>query len=299
MKFRTLVCLSLVLCAACAGGDSLPGDTPSALHEADPDLVTQAEALGFELVPFGSMLEAELEIAYQERLRLCMKTKGFDLFAVGFGTNLPPTQVGTITFSDGRSIPHDEMASAFGFGVVEEILIFVRDPEGLNTNEGIDPNSNYVKSLSQSGQEKYWDSLHNEAYGCVPVVASSFERPLAIYDYDELMEQAYKDPRIVEFVETWVSCIQEKGYDFADPGDPPDYFEAEVQRIMDEANSRIGDYESTQWTTALRDLTLALEKLQTEEIRVALASESCGGTSYENQRLFDKVVLEIQSQVDG
>ncbi len=67
---------------------------------------------------------------------------------------------------------------------------------------------------------------------------------------------------------------------------------------MDDANARIREIQSAQWSTALRDLTLALEELQTEEIRVALASESCGGTSYENQRLFDKVVLEIQSQVD-
>ena len=297
-KSKSLVCLILLFGAACTGGDPLPGNAPSTLHEADPVLVAQAEVFGFESVPFGSMLEEELEILYQERVRTCMITKGFDYFPVGFGSTRAPIQLGTVTFSDGRSIAHDEMASAFGFGVVEEILIFVRGAEGLKADENLDPNSEYIDSLSGSGKERYWDALHNEEHGRVPVVESSFEKPIVVHDYDESLELAYKDPRIIEFVDTWSSCIQAKGYDFSDPGDPPDFFETEARRIMDDANTRIRDYQPTEWTTALQDLTRALEELQSEEIRVALASESCGGTSYENQRLLDKVVLEIQSQVD-
>ncbi len=84
-KFESLVCLSLLFGAACSGTDRLSGNTPSALPEADPVLVTQAE----------------------------------------------------------------------------EILIFVRDPEGLKADDNLDPNSTYVDTLSESGQENYWEALHS------------------------------------------------------------------------------------------------------------------------------------------
>lgn len=298
-KFRPLVYLCLLAGVACGAADGeSPSHAASAVRPADPALIAQAEALGFESVPFGSIHEEELEILYQQRLQICMQTHGFEYFPVGFNSTNPPTRVGTFTFSDGRSIAHDEMAAAYGFGVVEEMLIFVRDPEGLEIEDDFDPNTEYVNSLSDSAQERYWAAFDDEESGCAPVVEASFGGPPVIYDYDELLDLAYEDLRIVEFVDSWSSCIRAEGYEFSDPGDPLDFFEEETRRVMDEVNARMRADPNVQFSTAQRDLIAALETLQREEIEVAQASESCGGTAYENQRLLDEIILGIQAQED-
>lgn len=297
--FRSLVCAVVLLTAACEGRQTWTSDdTISNSSPPSPALIAQTEELGFEFIPFGSMPEEELEVLYQERLQICMQAHGFDYFPVGFWSTYPPVQVGTHVFSDGRRITHDEMAATFEFGIVEEMLIFVRDPEELQRKENLDPNMAYINSHSDLAQTRYWTAFDDDEIGCTSVVAASFGRSSATYDYDELVELAYEDPRITEFIESWSSCIQAKGYEFSDPGGPPDFFEEVTRRILDEANVRMQEDSNSQILTAQQNLIIALEALQRKEIEVALASESCGGTAFENQRLLDQVMLEIQTQVD-
>jgi len=290
-----LVALSLVG-ASCSSPSSAADDVAEPIGQpSDSELLAVAEGLGFDEVPFGSMTTEEAEFAFFDRVQTCMAVRGFEYFPPFSMISTVP-EPGVVTLRDGTRINHEVMARDYGFGVVQQIIEFVQEPEEAETSDGLDPESAYLETLSEDAQQQYWFARLDDSSGCEPVVAASFEAPINKVDYDTLLDLAYKDPDVVVFVDAWVVCMGLQGYDYTNPGDPIAFFEKGAYLVLEEENSKLATLtEQGAIAEARAEVVRRLQELQDQEIAVAVASQECSGSGYENQALLDDVMLKIQA----
>lgn len=236
-----------------------------------------AEFLGqgdFVSDPEGAQARwAEEERERQEVIASCMQAQGFEYTPVDY------SQLNTFD-QDIEDWGSDEWVAEWGFGITTQR--FSQQQVGPNlkgwddtrveaeAEEFVDPNQDYIESLSQEEQEAYFEALHGdqsffeglddpslsdeerdalfedvawEPQGCEGEAYSQDANFSFYQDFeDELqdMEKRFEaDPRVAERRQDVTSCVGDKGLDYTDMESLYERFEDELQDMDPYAN---GDF---------------------------------------------------------
>ncbi len=295
---RTLPVVALVLGAAltlsaCSGG---PGGGGEKLTWEDSPL---QEYLG---VVYGDYDEDDFAKQQQETEELvaqCMSEEGFDYIPVDQSQN-------SVNFDD-EDRETLEWVSEFGYGVnltQEEQEELYGSPEDF-----VDPNQDYVMSLSESEMTEYYAVLYgqqdevmdpDEEYvynwedaGCYGWAQHEIQGDQAyeqeqfqeIFDsMNSLYEDTQKDPRLKELNGEWASCMADAGYD-----EFKLQFDA-AQSIYDKQNSYWEENPEGEGPDEAQ-----IKEWRDEEVKVAVADFECKEkTDYTNASL--KIQFELEEE---
>lgn len=246
------VVVSLLLLAACGGGDGsdavAAGDAPVGQDEWRELPLTQA--MGWD--DFGPGNEEEFEAQEREIQELtvdCMVALGFEY--------QPIEQSGGFSFDPYAELDVEwgtrEFAEQYGLGMS---TFFEQEQEMFASDGGdefVDPNQDYVESLSDSERDAYYLALYGESpeideslsdeemneifedfvpTGCESEARAEVYGPGffgggaqsdAMQEFNDLQQDLYErieaDPRVVEAQSEWQACMSEAGHDFSDEQD--------------------------------------------------------------------------------
>lgn len=254
-----LVALALAV-SACGSGDEATTDAgaPSPIAEflGQADFATDPEAAEAQVI--------EQERARQEVIAQCMQEQGFEYVAqdpsqfISFGSEME--EYGT-----------DEWIAKWGFGITTQY--FSQDqvgPDLLGYDESafgpdeefVDPNQDYVESLSDSEREAYYEALYGdpdafptfdeslseeeieaqmedfrfEPQGCEGEAFTSQDSSFAFYqefqdELEEMSERIQADPRVLERTTELRDCVADKGHDFESMEKVYERFYADMEKI--------------------------------------------------------------------
>lgn len=203
----------------------------------------------------------------EELIASCMKQEGWEY---------TPVQYPDDNFAEYTDEDQLEQIKREGLGVAYWILNPNGDPAATEapTDEWVDPNQEYVESLTEDERLDYQDSLYGtqeeqealqttevdpetgeeystsfgygagcqgEAYDAVygedPTNSPDYWEAVSEF-YDELQIRTESDPRIVELNENWSKCMKDTGHDFADQEKFYDYVYTDLQ---ERATEILGD----------------------------------------------------------
>jgi hypothetical protein len=223
------------------------------------DKAETAERSPLEQLFGGEESPAELrkkQLQQEEVVAQCMKDAGWEYTPVDYSSQFP---------DDGgeEDYASPEFAKKYGYGIVHNYEIYelpYLDENGEYTGEGpgggfVDPNQEYVGSLSQEEQDDYYAALYGEpiteeASG-EDVTADTILVPspeeqgcqgkaqLEVYGdqpwndedfnvrYEELLQQLENDPRVEEAEIAWSDCLYEidPSYDLLTPEETYQFME--------------------------------------------------------------------------
>jgi hypothetical protein len=170
----------------------------------------------------------------EETVAECMAEQGFDY------TPMDPTTQGGMSFSS-EDLDVEwgsrEFAEQYGYGITTDPFAELQgsqpEPE---PEEYVDPNAEYIESMSESEQQAYFEALHGnqempedpegeyeydwEQNGCYgkaqhEVYEIGMDDP-AITSLEEemnaLWEQTQQDPRVTKATTSWINCMGDAGY---------------------------------------------------------------------------------------
>lgn len=290
--------------AGCTGG------TSSASAEDGGPMTAFYEKLG------GSFEDEDYERQQREMEEIiaeCMAEQGFEY------TPNEPT-----SFEEPDDLPEwdsKEYAEQYGYGATTSDEIY-------GDEEYVDPNADYLASMSESEQNAFYEALYGvqpevdpeadpeaeieynwEDNGCSGKASHEvYEQEGSIWEDPEFTalsdemstewEAVLDEPKVSAAQEKWVECIAEAGFDFSSPDEPQ-------QEIYDELNAL--------WEAAAPDPEAAetdpeasyepdpaeMAKLKEKELKLAAADYACkessGFTKAQNeayaaieQRMWDK-----------
>lgn len=194
--------------AGCGGDDPASPATPVELED----------QLGF-----SESGVAERQSRVEGRIRDCMKAQGFDYVPVD-----PLAQRAALTGKAHMS--DEEFLAQFGYGIS---TLFGRG------NPQSDPNEQLRRSLGTADRAAYdralWgdnpgltfaEAIDNDAAteldGCTKKATEAVFGGAAVLStlqgkFDELEERITQDQRMVRAVERWSSCMEERGFRYAEP----------------------------------------------------------------------------------
>ncbi|WP_167050638.1 hypothetical protein [Salinibacterium sp. ZJ77] len=309
---RSSVVIAAVAAAALLTGCSGPGGGPAADEKSPIEKVLE-QLYGMDMSPEDQEKQwAEQNAKTEELVSECMQKEGFEY--------VPNTDNGGIVIGSGEEWKPDdrEWVSQYGYGAVNWPG---RDEQNQVDTEFVDPNSDYVMSLSESEQTAYYEVLYGtpienpdpdaeyewswEENGCYGWAQNELgdgdmelwnsEEAQAFFEaYGEFTESMEGDPRMVEASAAWVSCMSDAGYSgFSKQYDAQ-------QSIYDELNAF---YENqTEW---IED-DPALAAIGEKEIEIALADLDCREkTEYKKRsravqfELEEQFLAEHKSEVDA
>ena len=207
------------------------------------DTVSIASIMG---APTGEGVDwQDQERQVQEAIAACMREEGWEYIPVEY------PDAGT------EWTPEDELAQyqEQGFGIAWWTLNQGTEMENDPYADWVDPNQEYVESLSESEMTAYYESLYGtqeeqdaqmvtetdpetgeeyqtsygygtgcqgEAYQVVngddPTQTKGYWEAVQVY-YDELQERTSADPRIVELDQKWSACMKDKGFEYESQND--------------------------------------------------------------------------------
>ncbi len=311
----TVTALSLLLAACGGGGDG--GDTVAAgeppVGEDEWRELPLTQAMGWD--EFGPQNEDEFEAQEREIQELtveCMAALGFEYQPIeqpgGFGFN--PYEELDVEWGT------REFAEQYGLGMLtffeEEQEMFAEE----SADDFVDPNQDYVESLSDSERDAYYSALYgaspeideslseeeiNEIFedfvptGCESEARAEVYGPgffgdgaqsEAMQEFNDLQQDLYErveaDPRVVEVQAAWQACMSEAGHDFADEQD-----------MYESLNERMNEFDETQSFPG-EDLTPAEFEAMSEEELEALYSQP---PEFDRELLDELQALEIEVAV--
>jgi hypothetical protein len=246
------VVLALVA-GACARSAPSPGAASQArqLERILSGAATDAEADEFELrlAAHKSQLAAD-----------CMVREGYK-----YTPPNPRAVVDTTTNTDFASLPY---AKEYGFGVTST---------GGFRESADDPNTAYVKTLSQEAQQAYAKQLNTCQEKADAAGNRDFGTGAANSHYDSTDAKVRRDPRFVTAQADWASCARAKGYDLPTRLALIESFRARLAEVMKPIQQRamsdggIVDDELTR----LQNADPAFRKLRQDERAAAVETFPC------------------------
>lgn len=188
--------------------------------------------------------------AIEEAVAVCMREEGWEYIPVEY----PGMDEGVVEYSEEDEL---ERINREGMGVVYWTLHNDSDDPAYTDDfsEWVDPNQEYVESLTEAEMTAYYESLYGteeeqEALSTVEVDEETGEeytimtgagagcqgdayreiagddptQDPAFWDaaqpfFDEMYERLEADPRVAESNKKWAACMKEAGYDYKDQGD--------------------------------------------------------------------------------
>lgn len=264
---------ALALLASACGGDAAVTDAGADSPESIEDLEWEspiAEFLGedtsFDFSSDESQAEfAQQEAEAQEKIVLCMREEGFEY--------IPEDNSQFIDFSaEDEEIPYFSSAwiDKYGFGITTQRfaqsdvgpdLIGYDDSKFSDEamEEFVDPNQEYLDSLSEGEQEAYYEALwgnepeipegateaemqeiyqNHEPEGCQNDAyeelwgggQDSFYQEFAD-DLEALYERVEGDQRVIDYRAEVTTCVADKGFEYSDMESLYESFELKMEDI--------------------------------------------------------------------
>lgn len=286
--------IALTGCTASDAGPADPEDSPLGAY--------LAAAWGSDLSEEEQLEQFEKTNTEREELiAACMSDAGFEY--------VPDTNTGSLSFSADDTWNPDsrEWVAQYGYGMVNY--------PGMNEqpapeDEYVDPNADYVSSLTESEQTAYWEVLYGPAIpeeemnedgsyewdwtqgGCHGQAQHEMDGddPFSADEHKPLMDaintfytDAQNAPAFADLNAEWVACMDESGHSGF-------VAQADAQNSMnDELNAY---YESqTEWL----ENDPALEALAEKEVELALVDLDCREeTDFRDRQT--KIMAELEEQ---
>ncbi|GCE75818.1 hypothetical protein [Cellulomonas biazotea] len=283
-------CTVVVLLTACTSGGNAPSGNKTLTYEDSP-LSVYFEQLGGQPDEAESQEQARRA---EEVTAACMQEQGFEyrpqdvsaMFAEPADDGMP----------DWDSL---EFAEQYGYGATtgEEMS------QGQSAEEWVDPNADYVATMSEGEQQAYYAALYGE-----PQESTGEEEEVVEYDwtqagcqgkaqhevyeegqvwgdpaYKDLMDELSEiyntdtasDERLVAVGKAWSQCMADEGLDFEDP--------QAAQNSIYEAHGAIPFAEDGTQDAA------AIAELKEKELTTAVADRTC-----QIETRYTQVQLEVQ-----
>ncbi len=276
---------------AASSGGSDGDETRSIDSAANSDGAVQATERVFNLLLSPTNDESaeddlRFEEAVQDRIGPCMRANGFEWVE----WTLTLEQYEAL-----RGVPADPIAwtpasqSEPDYGIVvdyaEDLLA-----EAVLNDVAASPNDVIRSALSGAEAEAYDETLFGER-GCGPSAADAVRAELAVAPGLQPAESEilgrYRDELIsggvyAAIVDDWARCMRETGYD--DLGTPNDLY-GYFDRWIREASLAVGIRTSDSGYEVVIFDVEALDRLQADERRLALADSTCRTSSSYSERL--------------
>ena len=287
----TIVVAAVLLLAACGGGDD--GDTVAAgeapVSEEEWRALPLAQAMGWDELGPGSEEEWEAqEREVQELTAECMAALGFEYQPVDYGGGISFDPYAELDVEPGSR----EFAEQYGLGMM---TFFEQEQEAFGPGieeDFVDPNQEYVESLSDGERDAYFQALHgdfpeideslseeemNEIWedfvptGCESeaqreVFGAGFFGPgdqsETVQEFWELQEELFQrieaDPRIVDLRTEWQACMSEAGHDFTDEQDMYESLNERTNEFYESMSYPGDDLTPAEWEAMSEDELEAL-----------------------------------------
>lgn len=310
----SLLSLAVVSALALSGCSSEAGAGGGKLKYEDSPLAKYTMAL------YGDMDQEAFDAetaAIDKLIAVCMKDEGFEY--------LPGSQGGSVmvTSDDMEDRETEEWVASNGYGMFqsqEEMMAQQSESE-----EYIDPNADYIASLSESESSAYYETLYGpgpseeelaameegdgsyeynwETAGCMGTAghevrgedAYSDPKYKALFDNMNLLYSKIQDqPKMKELDKKWSSCMADAGHtEFPTKS-------SVFEKLNEEQNAYYETQEFDDQGTPLNVDDAKLAELKAMEIDVALADFKCSEKfDYAQQSLKAQFELETQFVEDN
>lgn len=274
------------------------------------------------------------QMRIEELVAQCMTEQGFEYTPVVYPMGDAVARDIAIAAGDELDWSSLEFAERYGYGITtnpwedQEVEPPVVDPP--IGEEWVDPNQDYVESMSEAEQQAYWAALYGdqskfedfteedwenyvwtwEDNGCQgwaqheinPEIwdegndGSQFEALWA--DMDAMYLSIQEDPRLTAAVDAWSACMAEAGHPgLTDIWSASNIIYEKVEPIWEEVYGQI-DYESDaeiDYEALDREVRERLSEFTDLEIEVAVADWHCKDDARYTD-IEDEVTREIQQQ---
>ncbi|WP_099332974.1 hypothetical protein [Actinomyces minihominis] len=301
-NFRTsavaILSVSVLGLAACSsGGGSQSGDSTSSPYEMGP--LDEYLSVMWEGEEWTQEDYDAQHVKREELIAECMAKEGFEYIP---DTNNGPTFWSSEDFEeiDWNSI---EYAEKYGYGVVDWPGREEMETSSETVEEYIDPNQDYLDSLSESELNTYYEVLwgtptivepmegdgteemeyeynweENGCYGWADHETNADNAAMNIWEdpeFADLLEQtgelwntAEQDPEMVAARGEWAACMNEAGYsEYNTPDEAQQAMYDEQSKIYEDAATTDGE-----WVEPPQALW---DELQEREIALATADRKC------------------------
>ncbi|MEM9711496.1 MAG: hypothetical protein AAGA17_04675 [Actinomycetota bacterium] len=312
VRWAIVVAGALALAACGSDGEGVVAADEAPVGEDEWRELPLTQAMGWaERGPDSEEEFAEQEREIQELTAECMTALGFEYQPVEQpgGSFYDPTADLDVEWGS------REFAEQYGLGMS---TFFEREQEAfaVDDEEFVDPNQDYVESLSDGEREAFYEALHGESpeideswteeeiqeafesfvpTGCDSEARAEVYGPgyfgglgsEAMQEFNDLQQDLYQrieaDPRVVEMQAAWQACMTEAGHDFADEQDMYETLSDRMNELY-ESQSFPGD-----------DLTEEEFEALTSEQRDELFSQP---PDYDRELLAEIQAAEIDVAVD-
>jgi hypothetical protein len=266
----------------------------------------------------------------QEKIAECMAEQGFEYKPI-----IWEEEIGFAGPGDEEELTEEEWKLKYGYGIFAMMLEEMSrwEEEGPPGEEFVDPNMEYMETLSESEREAYekalwgdwegheyepqFDEEGNEIWvepdwseigGCQNIVEQEYygAQQEAWEELDEELQPAWEefeqwvntDARVVELNQAWSTCMAEKGYDYEDEEAIHEYLFSLEEDLWTQ-NEPPPDWEPTE--EELENMgpfgpgidEADVQALADEELAIAAADVECAGSMYEE---INEVHKEYESE---
>ena len=274
MRARHVVasCAVAVLAvSACSGG---PGGSPGEdlTWEDSPLAEALSSVWGMDQDPEEwQREEEERQREVEELVAACMAEEGFEY--------TPAVHEGSVMMSEDDDWGSEEWTAQYGYGVTTDPWMDDQPVEPIE--EWVDPNQDYVESMSPSEQEAFYAALHgapmevdeewvegdpepeydwkdagcygraqHEVYEESDPTMQMWEDPTFAEFFaatEKLYEDVQRDPRMAEVNAEWAECMDEAGITgMTSPDEAQQVIFEEYDRMYQEADAQV-DWENLDW----------------------------------------------------
>lgn len=294
--------VGLVLVAGCGSSDG--GASDADLR--NPNNGPLAKLLGYDIAPAEQKAK---DLQVQQSIVECMKADGWEYQAVDYSAG--GNDVYTQEYQEQVADPV-AYGEKYGYGVVRGYDL--GQDQSNSPTEFVDPNNDYVNSLSPDEQTSYYESLYGdqsgfevtddtgtftppplEEQGCqgkaqLEVYGDSpFNDPDMSQRLQEIMDDAQNDPDVKDATDRWATCMSDidSSYDWKSPDEIYSYLYDKLNTAQGYSNTVTTDGSGGVISEAIPiggdgpDTTqpevdeAAIEDLRAEELQIWTDDNSC------------------------
>ncbi|WP_054683785.1 hypothetical protein [Microbacterium sp. No. 7] len=263
----------------------------------------------------------------QELVAACMTEEGFEY--------TPFDQSASISFgsSEEWNPESKEWVAQWGYGAVNWPGKTEMNEPVDESEMPVDPNQEYVESLSESEQTAYWEALHGkgptedelnedgsyewnwETAGCYGAAQHEVYGEQNVWedeqfaDLNEAMSQMWSDiendPRIVELDAEWAACMADAGHSgFTKQFDAQQSIYDEMNKFWEEGGPQWDDSLTEEENAKIfedfnKEIEKQMEPLAEKEVELALADLECREkTDYRGEQMKIQFAIEEQFIAD-
>jgi hypothetical protein len=234
-----------------AGDDGEGEETVRTTTTIDPETLPPLERLYLNQDPDAWQEQAK---EVEEKTAVCMR---------GLGWQYTPVDQSQYSY-EGPIVDEDEYREQWGYGITTFIGREDENPYNVGPEqEFVDPNSDYVSSLSESEQNAFYEDLYGvwsdeagleegpvepEVEGCQTKASNEVYGDQVWQDEDMserlngMYEEMYDNPQVDALYEEWAACMVAEGFDqFETPDDVWSYFDEKSMELQGIDPGEFGD----------------------------------------------------------